>query len=85
MPSDRKGPGSIGGLRRVHARDIAPQLNLAPSSRGWQAVALLRRAAAPERSHLIRAVFWLVIAAALEVLGPILGKALIDDHLLSPR
>ncbi len=45
---------------------------------------LLRRAAAPERGHLIRAVFWLVIAAALEVMGPILGKALIDDHLL-PR
>jgi ATP-binding cassette subfamily B multidrug efflux pump len=55
-----------------------------PSSTTGQAIALLRRAAAPERSHLIRAVFWLVIAAALEVAGPILGKALIDDHLL-PR
>jgi ATP-binding cassette subfamily B multidrug efflux pump len=48
------------------------------------AIALLRRAAQPERRHLGWAVFWLVLAAALEVSGPILGKALIDDHLL-PR
>ncbi|MFN3791379.1 ABC transporter ATP-binding protein [Massilia sp.] len=48
-----------------------------------QAAGLLRRAAAPERRHLVWATFWLVIAAALEVLGPLLGKALIDDHLLT--
>jgi ATP-binding cassette subfamily B protein/ATP-binding cassette subfamily C protein/ATP-binding cassette subfamily B multidrug efflux pump len=55
-----------------------------PSSTTGQAIALLRRAAEPERRHLGWAVFWLIIAAALEVAGPILGKALIDDHLL-PR
>ncbi|MFM9434718.1 ATP-binding cassette, subfamily B, multidrug efflux pump [Janthinobacterium sp. CG_23.3] len=49
-----------------------------------QAFALLRRAAAPDRRHLTWAVLWLVVAAALEVSGPILGKALIDEHLL-PR
>lgn len=49
-----------------------------------QAAALLRRAAWPDVGHLKWATFWLVIAAALEVIGPILGKALIDDHLV-PR
>ena len=49
-----------------------------------RAVGLLRRAAHPDRRHLGWAVFWLVLAAALEVMGPILGKALIDRHLL-PR
>jgi ATP-binding cassette subfamily B multidrug efflux pump len=49
-----------------------------------QAFALLRRAAHPDRRHLGWATFWLILAAALEVAGPILGKALIDEHLL-PR
>ena len=49
-----------------------------------QAMRLLRRAAHPDRRHLGWAIFWLILAAALEVLGPIMGKALIDDHLL-PR
>ena len=49
-----------------------------------QAFALLRRAAAPDLHHLRWAVLWLILAAALEVAGPILGKALIDEHLL-PR
>lgn len=48
-----------------------------------QAAGLLRRAAEPDRGQLYRATFWLVIAAGLEVLGPLLGKALIDDHLLT--
>jgi ATP-binding cassette subfamily B protein/ATP-binding cassette subfamily C protein/ATP-binding cassette subfamily B multidrug efflux pump len=47
-----------------------------------RAIGLLRRAAHPDRHHLGWAVLWLVIAAALEVAGPILGKALIDQHLL---
>ena len=50
----------------------------------WQAVGLLRRAAQPDRHHLLWAVAWLVLAALLEVTGPIMGKALIDQHLL-PR
>ncbi|WP_295996708.1 ABC transporter transmembrane domain-containing protein, partial [Rugamonas sp.] len=47
-----------------------------------QAVSLLRRAALPDRHHLVWAVLWLVLAALLEVSGPIMGKALIDEHLL---
>ncbi|WP_317204128.1 ABC transporter ATP-binding protein [Janthinobacterium sp.] len=49
-----------------------------------QAFALLSEAARPDRRHLGWAVVWLILAAALEVSGPILGKALIDEHLL-PR
>jgi len=49
------------------------------------ATRLLRRAAAPERRHLIVATLWLILAAGLEVIGPLLGKALIDDHLLPRR
>ena len=49
-----------------------------------QAAALLRSAARPDRHHLVRGVVWLIVAAGLDVLGPILGKALIDDHLV-PR
>jgi ATP-binding cassette subfamily B protein/ATP-binding cassette subfamily C protein/ATP-binding cassette subfamily B multidrug efflux pump len=47
-----------------------------------RAAGLLRRAAHPDRGHLAWAVLWLVIAAGLEVTGPVLGKALIDQHLL---
>lgn len=47
-----------------------------------RAAGLLRRAAHPERRHLGWAILWLVVAAGLEVIGPILGKALIDQHLL---
>ena len=49
-----------------------------------QATALLRSAARPDRHHLVRGIVWLIVAASLDVLGPILGKALIDNHLL-PR
>lgn len=49
-----------------------------------QAMGLLRRAALPDRRHLGWALLWLITAAFLEVLGPIAGKALIDEHLL-PR
>ncbi|HEU4853411.1 MAG TPA: ABC transporter transmembrane domain-containing protein [Telluria sp.] len=49
-----------------------------------RAIALLKDSAAPDKSHLAWATLGLVIAASLEVLGPILGKALIDEHLL-PR
>ncbi|MEI8326935.1 MAG: ABC transporter transmembrane domain-containing protein, partial [Betaproteobacteria bacterium] len=48
-----------------------------------QAVALLLRSAAPERQHLWRGAFWLVLAAALEAMGPLLGKHLIDQYLLA--
>jgi ATP-binding cassette subfamily B multidrug efflux pump len=49
-----------------------------------QALGLLRRAAHPDRRHLAWAIVWLILAAGLEVIGPIMGKALIDEHLL-PR
>lgn len=50
-----------------------------------QAADLLTRAARPDARHLGWAIFWLILAAGLEVLGPLLGKALIDDHLLPHR
>ena len=48
------------------------------------ALGLLVRSAAPDAPLLRGAVLWLVLAAALEALGPVLGKAFIDRHLL-PR
>ena len=63
------------------AADASPK---AMRAQAVQALGLLRRAAHPDRRHLGWATFWLVLAAALEVIGPILGKALIDEHLL-PR
>ena len=48
------------------------------------ALALLARSAAPDAPVLRRGVAWLVLAAALDALGPLLGKAFIDSHLL-PR
>lgn len=53
-------------------------------SESRQALDLLLRSAAPDRRHLVIGLLWLIIAAGLEVLGPLLGKALIDQHLL-PR
>jgi ATP-binding cassette, subfamily B, multidrug efflux pump len=47
-----------------------------------RALALLRTAAAPEKRHLLLGIVWLLLAAGLEVLGPILGKNFIDNHLL---
>jgi ATP-binding cassette subfamily B multidrug efflux pump len=62
--------------------------NAKPSVSGAQArqaAGLLRRAAHPDRSHLGWATTWLVVAAGLEVIGPLLGKKLIDEHLLPHR
>ncbi|MYM24169.1 ATP-binding cassette domain-containing protein [Duganella sp. FT135W] len=47
-----------------------------------QAIDLLHRAARPDQHHLGWAILWLALAALLEVMGPIMGKALIDEHLL---
>ena len=55
-----------------------------PASERRAALQLLLRAALPEIGLLKGALPWLVIAAALEALGPVLGKAFIDRHLL-PR
>ena len=48
------------------------------------AATLLLRAAAPERRHILHGIAWLVLAAGLEALGPLIGKFLIDNYLL-PR
>ncbi len=49
-----------------------------------QAIQLLSRAAAPESRHLWLGLAWLLVAAGLEALGPVLSRHFIDDHLL-PR
>ena len=57
----------------------------ATAQQARQAAGLLRRAAHPDRMHLAWAILWLILAAGLEVLGPLLGKKLIDEHLLPHR
>lgn len=56
----------------------------APAGERRAALQLLLRAALPEVALLKGALLWLAVAAALEALGPLLGKAFIDRHLL-PR
>jgi len=48
----------------------------------WQSIGLLMEVAGPERPQLIRGGLWLLLAAALEVISPILGKRYIDHYLL---
>ncbi|MFN7664713.1 MAG: ABC transporter ATP-binding protein [Inhella sp.] len=55
-----------------------------PASERRASLQLLLRAALPEIRLLKGASVWLVVAAALEALGPLLGKAFIDRYLL-PR
>ncbi|AMO25425.1 ABC transporter ATP-binding protein [Ramlibacter tataouinensis] len=49
------------------------------------AAALLLRAAAPDRAHLVQGLFWLLVAAGLEALGPLIAKTFIDTFLLPRR
>jgi ATP-binding cassette, subfamily B, multidrug efflux pump len=49
------------------------------------AATLLLRAAAPERRHLMLGTAWLVLAAGLEALGPLIGKFFLDNYLLPHR
>ncbi|MDR7330968.1 ATP-binding cassette subfamily B multidrug efflux pump [Roseateles asaccharophilus] len=53
-----------------------------PNERPWQSVGLLMESARPERAQLIRGGLWLLLAAGLEALAPILGKRYIDEYLL---
>jgi ATP-binding cassette subfamily B multidrug efflux pump len=46
------------------------------------AATLLLRAASPERRHLIHGMAWLLVAAFLEALGPLIGKTFLDSYLL---
>ncbi len=52
------------------------------NSPGRRAAALLWRAARPESRHLWIGLAWLALAAGLDALGPVLGKAYIDRYLL---
>lgn len=49
-----------------------------------RAVALLRQSAAPENRHVLWGTLWLIAAALMEALSPLLGKVFIDRYLL-PR
>ncbi len=48
------------------------------------ALRLLWASARPDRQHVVRAAWWLVVAGLLEAAGPVLGKRFIDDYLV-PR
>ncbi len=63
----------------------AASASAAPARNTRRAVALLARAAAPERQHILRGTAWLVVCALLEALGPLLGKYFIDQYLLPQR
>ena len=64
---------------------MPPEQDVKRVERPWQSVGLLLDAARPERAQLVRGGVWLVAAASLEVLAPILGKRYIDHHLLPGR
>ncbi|HEY9104512.1 ABC transporter ATP-binding protein [Chitinimonas sp.] len=64
---------------------MPPEVHRKPAPGGSrQAITLLRSAAAPEHRHLWQGALWLMLAAGLEALGPLLGRQFIDHHLL-PR
>ena len=65
-------------------KEAVPDEQPAPAGERRAAFQLLLRAALPEAALLKTATLWLVVAAALEALGPLLGKAFIDRYLL-PR
>lgn len=65
-------------------RDISTTENTTPKSEKKLAVQLLVQAARPEKNHVVWGIFFLLIAAGLEAIGPLLGKAFIDRYLL-PR
>ncbi|HZF80382.1 MAG TPA: ABC transporter transmembrane domain-containing protein [Rubrivivax sp.] len=64
--------------------EALPDEPVAPAAERRAALQLLLRAALPEAALLKTATAWLVVAAVLEALGPLLGKAFIDRYLL-PR
>jgi len=51
----------------------------------YLAMQLLLRTARPEKRHVVLGVIYLCIAAGLEAVGPLLGKAFIDYYLLPHR
>ena len=63
--------------------DAATDTKPAPQGERKAALQLLLRSALPEIGLLKGALVWLALAAALEALGPLLGKAFIDRYLLT--
>ncbi len=63
--------------------DAVTDTKPAPQGERKAALQLLLRSALPEIGLLKGALVWLVLAAALEALGPLLGKAFIDRYLLT--
>jgi ATP-binding cassette subfamily B multidrug efflux pump len=79
MPSESSMPNEA-----VPKEAVTDDEQRAPAGQRRAALQLLLRAALPEAALLKGATVWLVVAAALEALGPLLGKAFIDRYLL-PR
>ncbi len=61
-----------------------PDLRRAGPSERRDALALLWRAARPDKSQVVHATIWLAVAGLLDAAGPIFGKVFIDEYLL-PR
>ena len=73
----------------VKSKDAAPMQGEQPNkpkrpSEKQLAVQLLVASARPEKRHVVLGIIFLFIAAGLEAVGPLLGKAFIDHYLL-PR
>jgi len=68
----------------VSEGDDALELRRAGPAERREALALLWRAARPDRAEVRAATLWLAVAGLLEAAGPLLGKQFIDRYLL-PR
>jgi len=66
----------------VTGDDDALELRRAGPAERRQALALLWRAARPDRAEVRAATLWLALAGLLEAAGPLLGKQFIDRYLL---
>ncbi len=64
--------------------DDHPDLKRVGAHERRNALALLWRAARPDKRQIVWATSWLAVAGLLEAAGPIFGKQFIDEHLL-PR
>jgi len=62
----------------------APMENMKNDEK-WQAVQLLNSAARQDHAHIWIGIILLGLAAGLEAMGPLLGKAFIDNYLLPKR
>lgn len=65
--------------------EVLPPSRRSAAARVSDAATLLLRAAAPDRRHLVWGTAWLVLAAGLEALGPLIGKFFLDTYLLPHR